>query len=1406
MGCSPSHSGIIQTIAKNAAKPLKKNKALLPPDQDINGITVPLSDYKNEELNQKEGMQKGSHQTSQPEKSVSTGSVVHSRNGSFSEDQEKNEKLNTADETMVNLTYQRRRTVRKHSSTGSEQEVSGTRQPDGNSRRSRKSKSQRVGKHSRRAKTSQADFLDIEKKVDFPDELVKAHQDAYAFLNPNLSKYEAVISMANQATQTHLIMQQMISFMALRFDDINLCLDEIAEDGEKLLKTVGRNLTWPLGKGNPAEQPDLLQQLLQYTINKMQSLNGTVSSVTTNALQDACSLFQSAVDKFQDKLKQKERRDERLLKMIKSLEDLAAGSTQHRANDATLYSEDSGIGGDSESLRGYISPDKMGRKSSINSWGQVSLATSEVVTTQQASTNKDKMADLNLISNSSFTQRENTNNSTGERKNNSGISKQASMSSTPSMSSLGTTATLEEDSTLDPESEESSSSDESCDESDDNKSLSSQITLTQRPLTSPAGMGPYKHSPKWLENPENEEMTLKMKEAISEKIKFVPGKSISNVWTREEVNTDIVRPSTADGSNRRTSKHRRSRSAESLRSHAEDPTLLELQRTQKELSKKLEQLYSSTESKDTTQNTNSKSFSHAAPITSSNNSATNKLKACLDKSFNILPSQDKVAIRKFDTNIAKDTSSKSKTKVSGTLLNPQDNKATEKCILAEQKPENLNASPRQSVRRLIQTFSPVDDNRKTTSVKTLGPLRCVRKYGVPVLPPTIPVYKGLQPLDNKSHVFPTGEETTTDPNACTITAGLLVSSTPYDPATTNTECEVEDLDYLPPPPLEILMDDSFNLLSANEQMKDTSFTCYMKSPLSQKMKTSINIQNVLPSKNMTDIYISKDRTSRKEDHVKNGLRKYSFQSDGLSSSKELCTDLQKKHEMEQAANLYKQSHKIIHLQNPGDGEGVAPGKNSNMPCPVTSVVKGNQYSPTLQRNEILRKLSPTRPAGLSTSTDKKLISPPTIKATQKSNAHLQHTSTVIQKTSNITSGPGASSPPKEKMLASPPSPRKLPSPPSQRKLSSPPQVGRQQSPPSQRRLPSPPQIQRQQSPPNQQTLPSPPQMRRHQSPPDQHRQASPPQMRRQQSPLCQQGQASPPQIRRQNSPLNQNRQASPPQIRSHQGPQCQHGQSSPPQIRRQQSPLTQHRQESPPRIRRQQSPPIQHRLPSPPQVRTQQSPPTQRKLPNTPQIRNQQSPPSHRKLPSPPQSRREPSPPNYSTPSPPVSPSHSGSRRSSEEQQPPKMIGNAQSIFCPSSSSLFEAKPPSPPGMNRPDTVNLNHVQSPVLRHTFSLRLNDDQQRRVAMSAANPQPFVRRSYSERRPRVQLRLPTSISANAVSDMALQQARDEESTQKDSEPPSQGPADPRATAHTVTESQLCVVGQGFQKEGLDHPSTQ
>ncbi|KAM4694184.1 photoreceptor cilium actin regulator [Discoglossus pictus] len=1296
MGCSPSHSGIIHSLVKNATIPLKKQKAILPPSLDNNGFTVPLLGNNDCEIS----TGKLRHKESLQENGQGCKEGLD-QDVSDTQSRWKKETSAAVDEDMVRLSYQKGNTerthVRKQSSTASEQELGNETQQEANPRKGKKSK--RFHKQGRRTKSREKEivFCETETKVDFPDLLVKAHQDAYAYLNPNLSKYEAIVYMANQATQTQLIMQQMVSFMALRFDEINQHMEEIAKDGEKLLEEVGNNLTWPLGKGVPTEQPDLLQQLLQYTVNKMQTLNCTVASLTSTTLQDTCNYLQSASTTLQDKLKKKKLYDDRLLRIIRLLEALAAGPPQPHPNDSTLYSEDSGIGGDNESIREFSCSDKGVRLRSCDS---VSLEGDKEVVSQQK-TGRNKMTEFPKGNNCKETSDINTDKKESiycESKTQfvySNEPKRAIVADCLSMNSL------ESSTTLDQETEDTIGSDESSDEEEDNQSVSDEVSLPQRPMTSPAGTGAYKHSSKWLENPENEEMSLKMKEAISERIKFVPVQSNNHVWIRDEGATStLMRPNTASGCRRRTSRHRRSRSAESLRSQAEDPTLLELQRTQKELSKKLEQLYVSNDNKSKETHINIRSFMHKKesiiPCTS-----TNKLKACLDKSFNILPSQERVNLRTFDQSIEKNSNDNKKPSTLGPGVKAKDVEADECVTSIERKLLSMNISPRQSVRKLIQTFSPVEDSMKIKEVKPLGPLRGIRKFGVPVLPPTLPAYRGLQPLNHKP-VLSADEEHTG--------LGTFVSSFPSTLPSAiarndTNEVVTEDFENLPPPPLEILMDDSFNMLQSNgqekhEELNSTNPTwqaTYSESSItktistSQRIKSSINAIDILPSRNATDTYKSGNKSFRNQDIFK--PRKYSSEADQHLRVQK-GSEMQRKQEIEQAAHLYRQSHKIIPLHNPGDvTKSGNDGEIKETSIGVSSLSKQKQGSPVSQRRSekspaVIRRISPSRVIAPTPPSEKKISDPPVNRAVIKTQAHGHSSSPPLQNVTIPTASP---------KVPSPPTQRKLPSTPSQPKQSSPPPVRRQQSPPSQRRLPSPPNTQREPSP---------------------------------------QSHCTP----------------TPPLSPSHSQRGCKL--ASPPQVRRQQSPQSQRRLQSPPSSRREPSPPS-HCTPTPPLSPSHSQ--RGRKLASPPQVRSQQSPPSQRRLPSPPSSRREPSPPSHFIPSPPVSPSFSprGLRRSSDEPQPsPKMFGNAQSIFCPSSTSLFEAKLPSPPNTSGTE-VAYSQVAGPILRNNLPNRSYEDQHRRIAMSAANPQPFVRRCFSERRPRVQLRLPVSITAPATNDQALHQ---------------------------------------------------
>ncbi|CAB1436499.1 unnamed protein product [Pleuronectes platessa] len=96
----------------------------------------------------------------------------------------------------------------------------------------------------------------LQKKVDFPPPMVRAHQAAYAFMNQNISKYETLLGLLDQAAQTQLSLQPMISALMLRFEEINQALEEMLRRG------IDVEGTWGLhGHAFWDDDPPLLCQL-----------------------------------------------------------------------------------------------------------------------------------------------------------------------------------------------------------------------------------------------------------------------------------------------------------------------------------------------------------------------------------------------------------------------------------------------------------------------------------------------------------------------------------------------------------------------------------------------------------------------------------------------------------------------------------------------------------------------------------------------------------------------------------------------------------------------------------------------------------------------------------------------------------------------------------------------------------------------------------------------------------------------------------------------------------------------------------------------------------------------------------------------------------------------------------------
>uniref|UniRef100_A0A8C8RNW4 Photoreceptor cilium actin regulator n=1 Tax=Pelusios castaneus TaxID=367368 RepID=A0A8C8RNW4_9SAUR len=1263
MGCTPSHSEIANQVTQNRTNPLNKLKGIDPGDE---AFSIPLlvkgsSFYDIDQFPQKGALGKDrllekEEKTSELIKNLNfhLSSEDFSIPESHNEETKIEKRVVEAEIAMSELIESQKHIaediqIKKQSSCESEataftwddKNESKAKQTPKKGKKQKSQKPTKQGRHCKPREKSPPSICKTEKRVDFPDLLVTAHQNAYAYLNPNLSKYEAILCLANQATQTQLLLQQMVSFLVFRFDEINQLLEEIANDGEKLLKEVGGNLAWPAGKGDPKEQPDLLQQLLQYTVNKMQLLNGTVASLTSSALQETWSYLQSAASNLEEKLKAKQGFDERLLRAIKLLEASAVTSSQAHADDRTLYSEDSGIGADNESIKEFNSLDKLGSQTSYDSCAHDHPSQKHTKTAGEHLYNGSLLFGTTRSHDCALERQfkdifypsvnsKGTSSSLGAAIENVSTMPQCSnMTKSPSFYSLQSDATQEGEDFKDYESIDSPSAnkdEESTPEDDDNDNISlsemGKDALPRRPMSSPAITDKKRRpSTKRIENPDNEEMILKMKDAISEKIKFVPAKCGQKEWTEVEDGNEArrARPSTASGSQKTVVKERRSRSEESLKSHAEDPTLLELQRTQKDLNKRLETFYMLNGNKETDDKQEAPKPRAAAYLQDVEHitlrSSTNKLKATLSKDFSILPNQEKVSLPKPEQSTVHQPDEKKSRKPLKATASTQDLSYRKE----NEPPGRLSiCAPRKSVRKLIETFSPSKGLVKPTHLRTLGPIKCIRKFGFPVMPPSLPLQRGLAPLTYKHRVSPIGD---TKASRCNFPAAFPHVAE-FSRSDTNEEME-EDLENLPPPPPELLMDTSFDLSEGEDStIMEENSSDIAKKPVkidlhatkrmhvSPKMKkASLHSIDLLPSKNITSPNMSASKILRNKG-VDSKFRKYSLElnpTNMLICSQESKLASQKDHEMKEAADLYKQSHKIIPLQNPSEvskqNRNRSESKESS--TNLASVQNQKQSSPDLlgrkeTTSAFVRRISPTRTPPSSPPTEKQQPSPPT-----------------------------------NSRVSSPPMQKKLPSPPTQRKLPSPP-AGRKQSPPAQRKLSSPP-------------------------------------------PFC--TTLSPP--------------ASP--SRSHKGLQT--------------------------------------------------------------------------------------------------------SLDSGDEQQPPpsKIASNARSIFCPATSSLFEAKPSSPPSNCTAEVTGQCEVSAFGQKNSVLLRQWGDQQRRMAMSAANPQPFIKRSFSDRRPGVYLRLPAP-TCQGGGDRALSIASSSlESPRKEGDSwNSTCFSEFRGSSRSASHPELYIVGQGLHRE--------
>lgn len=753
-------------------------------------------------------------------------------------------------------------------------------------RASRKTKNQKNAKPSKKKDKGRKSAT--EQKVDFPEELVKAHQAAYGYLNPSIDKYKLLLSLLDHAAQCHISLQPMVTFMALQYEEFNQGLEEIVNEGENLLKDHEGHLAWPCdtknlsssGKPNTTERPpDLLQQLLQYTIQRMHLVERSVKEIGDTALEDAVDYFSSICEALEEKLNAKRAVEARLMQLLTRIE--IASLRRPGPEDSTLFSEDSGIGVESESLAG--SDRQHQRRESCES------------------------------TDSSHTVIYSPENCTPIHQGSSKCQRNQKISYSSSLTSIDSTCTFTGKEFRDTESLLASTSlddgegGEEDYHSEGNEGEHCEVKMRMRSSSSPPDPGHQTQCMpiKRIENPQNVELTLKMKDAISERINFVssqhsekiePGMSKTNdqQWM-EEGEKSPKRPQTAthQASKRKIAvKKRRSKSAESLRSKADDPTLLELERVQKELSKRLEKMGKArTEQNAKKEILYQKKQTQSSQVQGLNSTSSNNQRKRLSEKI--------VTGNQEDEKQKKETSKTAKGPMKAISLSSP-----------PPSPHQLLATCNRgnSVKKLIDTFSQGMEESKPLhgSSKGLGPLKGVKKYGIPVIP-------GLQSQDRFS---------------CIKNDSMNNQSK----STTFENQDDIDLDNLPPPPLEVLMDNSFENVEMSKtdekfNRRDRSILPKTTS-MSQRLRTSMQSVSVLPSK----------RSVKKSSHSTSPSQNNALQPSGVAKNSQVSNaDLRN----EEAVSLYQQARKIIHLRYSSNSPTEKPTAENDIQQLTQSSFEGN---------------------------------------------------------------------------------------------------------------------------------------------------------------------------------------------------------------------------------------------------------------------------------------------------------------------------------------------------------------------------------------------------------------------------------------------------------------------------------
>lgn len=799
-------------------------------------------------------------------------------------------------------------------------------------------------------------------KVDFPELLVQAHQAAYAFLNPGITKYDIILGLLEEAAQTQVSVQPMVAFMALRYEEVIQGLEEMADEGEKVLKEHGDHLAWPsqmknlsssvplkASSANMEPPPDLLQQLLQYTMQRMQAVSHSVAGIGDTALEEAIVYFASVSEILMEKIRIKRLVETRLMKLLSRIE--MASLRKPRPEDSALFSEDSGIGAESESLAGS---ERQRRRESCGSSGTNS--TTLVSPGGQTTVNENKRGVSRQMH-------------TGK------ISPSVSVASLNSICSIGTLmANDQRDSALGSISLDDVD-DEDGEEMDREMGII-QVGFLKQSKFSPAEYNPHSKrlppemvgTPLTLENAINGRVQFGPSQKSTTKAKVVGSPKTSRRQWMDEGELSPRRPPAAASSRRATAKkapvaaERRSRSAESIRCKSGDAMLLEKDKCSNQglqLRNKSQRACGNV---------------RTVPAKLNQSPAINRKN----------PPQDKISCSpktlKGKSNPTKHINNKP-TAASGVgedILNVNNVKEV---AAVSHPPPSPPSSPRpssglyrgrKSVRKLIDTFTQGIEGH--SNPKAPGPLRGVQRCGVPILPG----------LGNVEAVLSTGVTSCRPPSSSSEKTGYL------------------DFDSLPPPPWEVLMDNSYESApnvpadGADETVTKGEKSPTLKRPaLAQRLRASVQPVTVLPSRAVVlqpskAVLLPKAEHKGQEGQAKVLVSNVQADPDSGRETRSSYQLPQKRDVSDPGRSLTNSTARILssHRDESADGdERSLSVPENNTPVPAPPVSKGRTLpstpptSDTLHRSlasprGVQRQPSVTSPA--SSPANRKLPTPPAL--------------------------------------------------------------------------------------------------------------------------------------------------------------------------------------------------------------------------------------------------------------------------------------------------------------------------------------------------------------------------------------------------------------------------------------------